>query len=50
MISVQLSVTLEEALVRLRAHAFAVSVPLGDVAGDVVGRLLRFDPDPDATT
>ena len=50
MISVQLSVTLEEALVRLRAHAFAVSTPLGVVAGDVVSRLLRFDPDPDAAT
>jgi hypothetical protein len=47
MISVQLGVTLEEALVRLRAHAFAASTPLDDVAGEVVGRLLRFDPDPD---
>jgi hypothetical protein len=46
MISVQLGVTLEEAMVRLRAHAFAASTPLGDVAGDVVSRLLRFDPDP----
>jgi len=47
MISVQLGVSLEEALVRLRAHAFAASTPLDDVAGEVVGRLLRFDPDPD---
>jgi ANTAR domain len=46
MISVQLGVTLEEALVRLRAHAFAVGTPLDDVARDVVRRLLRFDPDP----
>ena len=46
MISVQLGVSLEEALVRLRAHAFAASTPLDDVAGDVVRRLLRFDPDP----
>ena len=46
MVSVQLGVSLEEALVRLRAHAFASGVPLNDVAGDVVGRLLRFDPDP----
>ena len=44
MISVQLGVSLEEALVRLRAHAFAASTPLDDVAGDVVRRLLRFDP------
>jgi hypothetical protein len=46
MISVQLGVTLEEALVRLRAHAFAVGTPLDSVARDVVRRLLRFDPDP----
>jgi hypothetical protein len=46
MISVQLSVSLEEALVRLRAHAFAASAPLDDVAGDVVSRRLRFDPGP----
>ena len=47
MISVQLGVSLEEALARLRAHAFAASTPLDDIAGDVVSRLLRFDPDPD---
>jgi len=46
MISVQLGVSLEEAFVRLRAHAFAVGTPLGDIAGDVVNRLLRFTPDP----
>jgi hypothetical protein len=46
MISVQLGVSLEEALVRLRAHAFAAGTPLHDVARDVVSRLLRFDPDP----
>jgi hypothetical protein len=47
MISVQLGVSLEEALVRLRAYAFAAGTPLDDIAGDVVSRLLRFDPDPD---
>jgi hypothetical protein len=47
MISVQLAVSLEEAFVRLRAHAFAAGRPLDDVAGDVVSRTLRFDPDPD---
>ena len=47
MISVQLGVSLEDALVRLRAHAFAASTPLDDIAGEVVSRLLRFDPDPD---
>jgi AmiR/NasT family two-component response regulator len=48
MISVQLGVSLEEALARLRAHAFAASAALGDVAGDVVNRRLRFDPGADA--
>ena len=47
MISVQLGVSLEEAFVRLRAHAFAVSTSLGGVADDVVNGTLRFDPDPD---
>ena len=46
MISVQLGVSLEEAFVRLRAHAFAAGTPLDDVADDVVNRLLRFPPDP----
>ncbi len=44
MISVQLGVTLEEAFVRLRAHAFASNIALGDVAGEVVRRRLRFGP------
>ena len=48
MISVQLGVSLEEAFVRLRAHAFAAGTPLDVVADDVVSRLLRFDPDPDS--
>lgn len=43
MISVQLDVSLEEALVRLRAHAFARGTALGDVAAEVVGRQLRFE-------
>ena len=46
MISVQMGVSLEEAFVRLRAHAFAVGTPLDDIADDVVSRLLRFDPEP----
>lgn len=46
MIPVQLGVDLEEALARLRAHAFAASLPLDDVAGNVVKRLLRFGPGP----
>ena len=47
MISVQLGVSIEEAFVRLRAHAFSAGTPLDDVAGDVVGRKLRFEPDTD---
>jgi hypothetical protein len=48
MISVQLDVSLEEALARLRAYAFAASAAVGDVAGDVVSRRLRFEPGADA--
>jgi hypothetical protein len=46
MISVQMGVGVEEAFVRLRAHAFAAGTPLDHVAGNVVSRLLRFDPGP----
>jgi hypothetical protein len=42
MVSVQLSVTLAEASVRLRAHAYAEGRPLADVAGEVVARRLRL--------
>jgi hypothetical protein len=45
MISVQLDVSLAEALVRLRAHAYASGRPLGEVAQDVVARRLRFSDD-----
>jgi hypothetical protein len=43
MVSVQLEVGLAEALVRLRAYAWADDRLLADVATDVVGRRLRFD-------
>jgi hypothetical protein len=43
MISVQLGVTLAEALVRLRAHAYGNDRPLAEVAADVVDRRLRFE-------
>jgi hypothetical protein len=46
MISVQLEVSLAEALVRLRAHAYGNSRPIAEVAADVVARRLRFE-DPD---
>jgi hypothetical protein len=45
MISVQLGVSLEEALVRLRAHAFAGDQALDAIAGDVVSRRLWFGPE-----
>lgn len=42
MVSVQLGVSVGEALIRLRAHAFSHDEPLTDVATDVVGRRLRL--------
>ncbi len=45
MLSVQLGVDVEEALVRLRAHAFAEERPVIDVAHDVVTRRLRLAPE-----
>lgn len=43
MVSVQLGVPMDEAFVRLRAHAFGGDRSLRDVAGDVVARRLRLD-------
>lgn len=45
MLIVQLAVDAGTALVRLRAHAHAHDRRLSDVAGDVVARRLRFEPD-----
>jgi len=45
MVSAQLDITVTDALLRLRAYAFAHDRPLTDVAKDVVGRRLRFDGD-----
>ncbi|QNP75274.1 ANTAR domain-containing protein [Streptomyces roseirectus] len=45
MISVQLGVSLEEAMLRLRAYAFGSERPLGEVSADVIARRLRFDND-----
>jgi hypothetical protein len=42
MVQVQLGVSTEETLVRLRARAFALGRPLVEVATDVVERRLRF--------
>jgi hypothetical protein len=46
MLSAQLGVTVEEALVRLRAYAFANDEPIATVAGEIVARRLRLNPDP----
>jgi GAF domain-containing protein len=43
MIMVQLGVTIADALLRLRAYAYAEERPLFDVARDVVAGRLRFD-------
>jgi hypothetical protein len=43
MVAAQLDVTVGEALVRLRAYAFANDRPLTEVARDVVGRRVRLD-------
>lgn len=45
MLMVQLQVSLDEALVRLRAHAFAQSMPVDDVARAIVRRTLRLELD-----
>ena len=47
MVSVQLQIPVAEALLRVRAHAFADGRPLGVVAGDIVARRLRLADDRD---
>ncbi len=47
MVQVQLGVTTEAALMRLRGHAFTHDVPLADVARQVVTRTLRFTQEED---
>ena len=42
MISVQLGISVTDALVTLRAHAYAQAQPISQVAADVVGRRLSF--------
>jgi len=43
MVSVQLNVSVAQALIRLRAYAFGNGRPLTEVAAEVVDRTLRFD-------
>jgi GAF domain-containing protein len=45
MISVQLSLTQADALIRMRAYAFSERRTLAEVAADIVARTLRFDLD-----
>lgn len=42
MISIQLGVSLAEALLRLRAHAYATGQAVSDIAADVVNRRMSF--------
>jgi GAF domain-containing protein len=44
MVSAQLEVSAADALVRLRAHAYAEGRTLSDVAADVLGKRLRLPP------
>jgi hypothetical protein len=46
-ISVQASITLIEALLLLRAHAYSAGRPILDVARDVMAKALRFGPESD---
>ena len=43
MVAAQLDISVGQALIRLRAHAFGNDRPLTDIARDVVARRLRFD-------
>jgi hypothetical protein len=45
MVAVQLGVPVDDALLRIRAHAFTTDETVVDVAEAVIGRRVRFDPD-----
>ena len=45
MVSVQLGVSVTEALIRIRAYAFDHGVLLEDIAKDIVARRKRFESD-----
>ncbi len=49
MISVQLGLPMDDALLRLRAHAWSRKRPITDVASAVVARKLRFDDSEEGT-
>ena len=46
MLTVQLGIPVTEAFARLRAYAYVHDRRLADVAGDIVARRLRLNPDP----
>ncbi|MFI9761134.1 GAF and ANTAR domain-containing protein [Streptomyces sp. NPDC051963] len=46
-LTVQLGIGIDEAFVRLRAHAYGQGRRLADVAADVVAHRLRFSPEPE---
>jgi hypothetical protein len=50
MLAVQLGVSLAEALLRLRAHAYASERTMSAIAADVVNRRMRFDDNEIGTT
>jgi hypothetical protein len=49
MVTVHLGVGIEEAMIRMRAYAFAHDRSVSDVAADIVGRKLRFRDDNDGS-
>lgn len=49
MVAVQLQIPAEQALLRIRAYAFANGLRVGAVAADIVSRRLRLDDDRDGT-
>jgi hypothetical protein len=47
MVMVQLEITLEQALARMRGHAFAGGQELADLAADILAGRVALQPDPD---
>jgi hypothetical protein len=45
MVAVQLGIQLHEAMIRIRAHAYAQNRPLSDVADDIVARRIALETD-----
>jgi GAF domain-containing protein len=50
MLSVQLAVSLSDALLRLRAYAYSTGRPITEICQDIVDRRLRLGPDGEGTT